>query len=929
MEASASDTPFSGSDAALDLVPGCVYCYVLQPAQAQALFYPSANALIRLHHDYRPLRLSEGVWRLTGFKAEIFTQGDVFSLGRLIVRDEREKMATLLKAAAATGEVFELLYRICGAGSELHWLTERGRIRWEGDQCRIEGWLLDVSNQKQAEESEQVYRLLVAGTRTGFLAMDDVGTVQEVNEPLLQLLGLAQAAQMQQRSIYGWVARESQETMARFLLQVVREGAVRDVEIDFRNSDGRIVTLALHAVATQGEYEVLIRCLMLDVTQIRQEQRELRQSRNLLAESQRIAGLGFWVETAAGHDNYASPELLELLGLRADQAFTGQAMLLGCVREADRRLVQARWAQGDADGQAFSMEFIVELAPGLQRIVRSNIRYELSAGGLRLRTFGVLQDITAFRQAEQALLQSEQRYRSLFATSIDGICMLSLAGVIEEANPAFLEIVGYEAEDLRGCSERAITPVQWHALDAQVLQEQILLQGYCESYRKEYIHSTGRNVPVSVRQWLVRDAAQQPVRIMAMVRDITEYKKIEQEREHLQRAVQQAQKMEAIGHLTGGIAHDFNNILTSILGYSDLALRQLSDQSQPRLLKYLQQIKTAGERARELIAQMLLFSRGGISSGRIQDICETVQATLRMLRPTLPASIRIRSHLEAQVAPVMIDTVQLQQVIMNLVINARDASGERGEIRIDVRDTQISQAHCASCHQPFQGDFVQISVRDGGSGIEPVLLQRIFDPFFTTKPVGQGTGMGLSVVHGIVHEFSGHLQVHSWTGQNTIQQGGTEKTGTEFCVYFPCRTAQEEIALVPAVLPLQPMNRQYRLVVVDDEVAIIRMLQDLLQLQGYEVVSFSDSRQALQWMQDPVREVDLLLTDHIMPGLSGADLAQQMLLIRPLLKVVMISAQADLLQRRRETPFPWVLLNKPLDVEQLLGTLANVLQSVG
>ncbi len=872
--------------------------------------------LYNLHHDWRPTFMSEGAHKITGFKAESFTRGDVFSFGHLIYTDDRAALIPRVERSINSHQPFELVYRIRGASSEVRWISERGRVFLDGDHIQIEGLLVDITSQKLAEESEQIYRQLVADTHTGFLALDGNGLVLDANIPFLEFLGVPRLEAIRDRSVYEWTAPESKETTARLLLQVSREGAVKNIEIDYLRADGKRVSLSLSAVATKGDHHVLIRCLLVDVTESRQAQQELVQSRNLLAESQRIAGLGSWVENRSERGIYWSEELYELLGYGEERPAASQELLLQRIHPEEREQVRARLVEGALEGISYSMEFRVVRIDHSLRSLRCNVSFELDGMGRVVRTVGVMQDVTASRDAEMAIIQSERRYRSLFDTSIDGICILSLEGVVEEANAAFLEIVGYNSEEIRGMPEKLMTPDVWHREDELIRSDQILKRGYCESYRKEYLRRDGRRVPVSVRQWLVRDQAQQPLRIMAMVRDITEYKKIESEREQLQRAMQQSQKMEAIGHLTGGIAHDFNNILTSILGYSDLALRQMDADPESRQGRYLRQIKAAGERARELIAQMLIFSRGGSSPGKVQAISMLVQSAIRMLRPTVPTSIRIRAHIDQTVHPVLVDDVQLQQVVMNLVINARDALGEKGEIRVLVREMDVVNQHCASCHARINGVYVELAVEDNGVGIEAHILHRIFDPFFTTKEVGKGSGMGLSVVHGIVHEFAGHILVNS-----------NRQQGTSFRILFPCRDdrAAEEPMIEPLAHVLGPAQ-QYHVMVVDDDVAVAHMLSDLLTLQGYQVRVFTDPLRALESLEHDGDSVDILVTDQVMPGILGYDLARRALAVLPELRIIMLSAQADLIQRRSQQAIPWTLLSKPLDAELLLRTLRDVLE---
>jgi PAS domain S-box-containing protein len=252
---------------------------------------------------------------------------------------------------------------------------------------------------------------------------------------------------------------------------------------------------------------------------------------------------------------------------------------------------------------------------------------------------------------------------------------------------------------------------------------------------------------------------------IGLVRDISRRKSDEAERRQLQQHLAQAQKMQAIGQLTGGIAHDFNNMLAGILGFAELAqerARQLDDTSLPL---FLAEIYRAGERARDLVAKMLAFSRGrDVSTPEPVLLAAAIPEMMKMLRPVLPATIMIRTELDPAAPPVVLDTVELQQILMNLCINARDAMNSDGWIIIEVRRVTLANAVCNSCHAQFSGDHIELSVSDNGPGMDAATLQRIFEPFFTTKEVGKGTGMGLAMVHGIVHDRHGHIVVESQPG---------------------------------------------------------------------------------------------------------------------------------------------------------------------
>ncbi len=270
---------------------------------------------------------------------------------------------------------------------------------------------------------------------------------------------------------------------------------------------------------------------------------------------------------------------------------------------------------------------------------------------------------------------------------------------------------------------------------------------------------------------------------LGYVIDITNQRNTEIEHDALRVQLLQAQKMEAMGQLAGGVAHDFNNILTSIIGYADLARRRFVDDHDSKLSVYLHEITAAGDRGRDLVAKMLTFSRGGDSEEQVVLLDKIIEETRQLLRPMLPSSITLNVTIEPGLPSILGEPIQVQQVIMNLCINARDALNGAGKIAISAYQTTLSQRQCASCKQHFGGEYVVLAVFDSGEGIEPEIMERLFDPFFTTKAPGSGTGLGLSVVHGAVHHMRGHLLV----------DGGDAANGAGFEIYLPPRASATQV----------------------------------------------------------------------------------------------------------------------------------------
>jgi len=382
------------------------------------------------------------------------------------------------------------------------------------------------------------------------------------------------------------------------------------------------------------------------------------------------------------------------------------------------------------------------------------------------------------------------------------------------------------------------------------------------------------------------DENNQPIIRRGTVHDITELKQSEDERNQLQRQLQQAQKMETIGQLTGGIAHDFNNILAAIMGFTQLAISRFAPDREGTLGNYLSEIEKGSKRASDLVKQMLTFSRGDTQGHTILDPVPVISESVKMLRSTIPASINIRYDPANTDIHVHTDAVQLQQALINLIINARDSLDGKGDIVVKLDSTMLDQVECVSCHKVFFGPYVEIAVIDNGCGINTADIPRIFEPFFTTKRIGHGSGMGLAQVHGFVHSSGGHINVNS-RGAN----------GSCITLYLPlCEPDMEQPdddTMVANQDSLDKRINNKKILVVDDEEAIVKLVSEILEMQDYEVVSTTSSQEALDILRNQSNSFDLLITDQAMPEISGAELIHDVRKFDQNLPIILCTGYSD------------------------------------
>ena len=518
-------------------------------------------------------------------------------------------------------------------------------------------------------------------------------------------------------------------------------------------------------------------------------------------------------------------------------------------------------------------------------------------------------DVTTQKLDEQRLRASEEQYRAIFNAAADALVLRDDSGRVVDINAAVTVLTGYSREEVMGERRWIFARADNSALAGEMHRR--VIAGESVHFEVQGIKKDG--TPIDIEMNAVPMLYRGKPHALGMGRDITARKRAEAERDALELQLRQAQKMEAIGHLTGGIAHDFNNLLASIMGYVVLAAEREAAAGDARLARYLDQALASSRRARDLIQQMLTFSRAQRGAPRVVDLAEAAARSVKLVRGSIPPSLEIFTDLEPD-ARVLLDPVQLDQVLLNLAINARDAMGESGRLAVAVRSNAAQRGACSSCRQRFAGVFVELAVSDSGLGIAPHVLERMFEPFFTTKAPGRGSGMGLPTVHGIVHEHAGHI---------VVDRG--PEGGSRFRVFFPALA--EGVPLdAPAAESARARKREPlagRILVVDDEAPVADFMRELLVSWGLDAVATTDPRQALADFSAAPAAYDLVITDQTMPSATGLGLARELLSRRPGLPVILCTGHVDpIAQRELESAGIRGLLHKPVEPDELYGLLS-------
>ena len=514
-------------------------------------------------------------------------------------------------------------------------------------------------------------------------------------------------------------------------------------------------------------------------------------------------------------------------------------------------------------------------------------------------------DISELKLVQANLLASEARYRQFFEDDLTGNFISNREGKLLDCNPAFAHILGYESPaELIGSFMQDHYP---HPENRRLLLERLQQKGRLDRYEGVLRHRNGETIYIICNLIGDFDAQERLVAVRGFIFDDTK-------RVLLEKEIRQAQKLEAIGTMAGGIAHDFNNILAGIIGYTELVMRDIDADRHPKTSRNLRNILSAGERARSLIEKILTFSRQSEGERRPVNLVQTLEEVLQLIRASLPATIAIE-HQVLHPATVLADPIQMHQVLMNLCTNAGHAMREHGgTLSISLDAVHLDADFTGPYAELSIGDYACIRIRDTGKGIPAPLLDRIFDPFFTTKKKGEGTGLGLSMVHGIVTAMHGLILVDSTLG-----------SGTVFTIYLPATTEQSGTAQLEQ--PAIPTGHEH-VVYVDDEGFLVDIGTEILLGLGYRVTGFTDSIEALDYLRQHLREVDLVVSDMTMPRLTGLELAGALRELPDPPPVLICTGHTEGLTRADVAALGIrELLMKPVTVDKLAEAVRTVLEN--
>lgn len=591
--------------------------------------------------------------------------------------------------------------------------------------------------------------------------------------------------------------------------------------------------------------------------------------------------------------NRAATELLglpfsEIIGRSCDLVLGGIVRPLPeCPYESRFTLTQQQRSIGDTQG----------------KVLEASSTPVRDATGTLRGCVHVVRDVTEKKKAEQAIIESERKYRELVENTTYGVFRTTPEGQFLDVNSALVHMLGYAGKE-EVLALNLTTDVYRRPSDREVILQQYRdgMAHHVEDLN--WMRKDGSTIRVRTNGRAGRNQAGKIEYYEAIVEDMTARRMLEAE-------LRQAQKMEAVGRLAGGVAHDFNNLLAVILGNVDLLLERC--ESPDKLRHRIEQIRTAAGRAAELTQRLLSFSRKQVLEETVFDLSAVVKETAKLLKRVLPEDIRLVTKLSPSPVRIRADQSQVEQTLMNLAVNARDAMPSGGSLVIETFDTEVDQTY-ASKHSPVvPGKYVMLTLSDTGVGMDEATRNRIFEPFFTTKEPGKGTGLGLAMVYGFMQQSRGFIHVYSEVGK-----------GTTFKIYFPLVLAAEKPARVDA--PAAVVGGTETILVAEDEEPLRELAGEVLQSLGYTVLSAGSGADALQLAGQFSSRIDLLLTDVIMPGMSGRDLAERLISLRPGISVVYMSGYTSEVIMQRDLLAPQAaFVRKPFTREEIARKIRQVL----
>ncbi len=748
-------------------------------------------------------------------------------------------------------------------GSTVSVETTGVSIRFQGEDAHLV-FVRDITERKRAEVELRLKNQVFETAITANSTIDNNGILTHVNRAFVKTWGYERKKEVLGKCISKFLKFEEDEKK---IIASLNETGKWEGEFTALRRDG--TTFFAYGLATSIKDESLkltgYQSAVLDISEkklaqegMRESEEKYRKVTEAMASPMHICSSDFKIE-------YMNPAMIKKIGRDG----TGET----CYKLIHSLNEQCSWCVHDKIQQGKHIEIEI-VSP------KDNRNYDISNVPLIQRDgsiskIAIYRDITERKQKEKALLESEEKYRKLFYNAEVGMYRTRLDGSeLIEANLKFLDIAGATQEEIIG---KPSVNLWADPEERDEMAKKLAAYGSVSAFEFKMLNK---------RQGDVRDCLTSAILyreqgiLEGSIVDITDLKKAEKEKQQLEAQLQQSLKMEAIGKLAGGIAHDFNNLLTTIIGNADFALDETGENRS--LYNEIEEIRKAGRQAAALTRQLLAFSRKQIIQPQILNLNDILENTEKMLRRTIGEDIEFKTMFEPNLWDVKVDPGQIEQILMNLVVNARDAMPDGGKLAIETANVQLDDVYFL--HRGVKGmpgSYAMLAITDTGTGMDEKTRNHIFEPFFTTKEMGHGTGLGLSTVYGIVKQNNGHIWVYSEPGK-----------GTTFKIYFP-RIAGDEASDIEEPLDENQLKGSETILVAEDNEKLLKLTQRMLESYGYKVLTAQNATEAMETFNRDNGSIHLLLTDMVMPGMNGRKLAEHIQSESSKVKVLYMSGYTD------------------------------------
>ncbi|MBM9520825.1 PAS domain S-box protein [Desulforhopalus vacuolatus] len=658
----------------------------------------------------------------------------------------------------------------------------------------------------------------------------------------------------------------------------------------------------------------VVALLVFDITRSRKIRKELLESEEQLRLIFDNSPIGICSNDLHGNFITTNPAYEKMLGYSKEE-LSGLSFFditPPDYRPKNKELFQKMFTLGTA-GFRFEKKYI--------RKDGSEINVSINGTAVRdskgVTRFGTafVEDITEKKQVEEALRESETRLRMIVNQSSLGISVADLNGRYVSANPAYEKLIGYTEQELQNLTFYDLTHPDDRSVNRQLFESSSAEDSHSFTMEKRYIRKDGTEITVIIHGGTIFDATGMPQFVLGLFEDITERKNLEKAQQKLQAQLIQAQKMESVGRLAGGVAHDFNNMLSIIIGYSESALEKLS--SDDPLQEDITEILSAGKRSADITRQLLAFARQQTTAPRVLDLNDAVESMLKMLRRLIGEDIDLKWCPGENVWPVKIDPSQIDQILANLCVNARDAIPGVGYVSIETKNIIFNEKYCEENAEFIPGEYVMLAVSDSGKGIAPNVIDKIFEPFFTTKKRHEGTGLGLSTVYGIIKQNNGFINVYSEIGK-----------GTTLKCYFSRHIGEKDILGLESA-DAMILSKGETILLVEDDSAILKLGERMLKDLGYTVFCAITPAKAIKIAEKNIGNIDLLITDVVMPEMNGRELSDWIQREDPDIKTLYMSGYtSDIIAHRGVLEEGVCFIQKPLSKQELSVKIREALNNV-